>query len=99
VSTSPVFGENVGRFLCSRFSVTHTHDPFLVVLQKSFYEKIYVILILSFELYDYPLKTVSVSALIRDSRRGSKKRESQMYVHVLIASGFVANEREGYECR
>ena len=26
VSTSPVFGENVERFLCLRFSITHTND-------------------------------------------------------------------------
>ena len=25
-STSPVFEENVERFLCLRFSITHTHD-------------------------------------------------------------------------
>jgi len=29
-STPPVFGENVERFLCLRFSITHTHDPNIV---------------------------------------------------------------------
>jgi len=28
-STSPTFEENVERFLCLRFSITHTHDPHL----------------------------------------------------------------------
>jgi len=27
-STSPVFEENVERFLCLRFSINHTHDRF-----------------------------------------------------------------------
>ena len=28
-STSPIFEEYVERFLCLRFSITHTHDPTL----------------------------------------------------------------------
>jgi hypothetical protein len=30
VSTPPVFEENVWRFLCLWFSITHTHDPYLI---------------------------------------------------------------------
>ena len=80
--------------ICFKFA-----PSFWLFFKTRFYGNVYIILILSFELYDYPKKSVSVSVLIIDSWWGSKKRESKkcLCVSWKPLKSHLMNVR-GYEC-